>query len=149
MGSVPGQGSDIPRVEQSGQEIRQINQGLERHVTGSKAQLCLPQGQHASRECPSVRPGKQVRGPWAAPPGHRHEQHRGGSPASLSTGDISPQDHSRDVVPVRGGWRAGPCYPVQVADPAGCCWLMRCSPVPGQPDLGGVAQTPPCRNRLL
>ena len=102
VGSVPGQGSDIPRVEQSSQEIRQINQCLERHATGSEAQLSLPQGQRASLECPSVRPGKQVRGPWAAPPGHRHEQHRGGSPAGLSSGDISPQDHSRDVVPVRG-----------------------------------------------
>ena len=107
MGSVPGQGSDIPRVEQSSQEIRQINQCLERHVTGSKAQLSLPQGQRASLECPSVRPGKQVRGPLAAPPGHRHEQHRGGSPAGLSSGDISPQDHSRDVVPVRGRWVGG------------------------------------------
>ena len=89
-------------------------------MTGSKAQLCLPQGQHASRECPSVRPGKQVRGPWAAPPGHRHEQHRGCSPASLSTGDISPQDHSRDVVPVRGGWVAARVASGAVLSCSGC-----------------------------
>ncbi|MXQ94177.1 hypothetical protein E5288_WYG010371 [Bos mutus] len=68
-------------------------------VTKPTSKEC--RGQRASLECPSVRPGKQVRGPWAAPPGHRHEQHRGGSPAGLSSGDISPQDHSRDVVPVR------------------------------------------------
>lgn len=49
MGSAPGQGSDIPRPEQSGQEIGQRNQGLERHVTRAKdpgvptaGPACLP-----------------------------------------------------------------------------------------------------------
>lgn len=69
-----------------GQSRAAKKQGKETRVwrdtwPGLKTQASLLQGQRASLGCPSVRPRKQVRGPWAAPPGHRREQDRGGSPA--------------------------------------------------------------------